>query len=347
MNGSTKNEMRSAAYITNIAYYLPEQVVECEQNRLSRKTGILRRHVAAKGETAADLAVKAAEKVFLQGVDKATVDFVLLCTQSPDYLLPTTACLIQDRLGLSRSCGALDFNLGCSGYIYGLSLAKGLVETGQANRVLLLTSETYSKHIHPLDGSVATLFGDAATATIVDKLATSGDQSGMYGFTFGTDGSGGNDLIVPVGGSRNPYDSTVVEEIVDKYGNFRTNRNLYMNGSAISEFALEVVPSIIDNILEKTFLHRKDISYFVFHQANKFILDYLQQKCGLQEFPFWNNVSEYANTVSNSVPIALSDILASHSDISLRKFMLVGFGVGLSWAGCMVDLRHCNRFEDR
>ena len=345
MNSGTKNESIASAYITNIAYYLPEQIIECEQNRLSKKTGILRRHVAAKGETAADLAVKAAEKIFLQGVDRATIDFVLLCTQSPDYILPTTACLIQDRLGLPRSCGALDFNLGCSGYIYGLSLAKGLVETGQAKRVLLLTSETYSKHLHPQDGSVATLFGDAATATLVDKLAADNDQYGMYGFSFGTDGSGGNDLIVPVGGSRNPYDTTAVEDIVDKYGNFRTNRNLYMNGSAISEFALEIVPSIIKNVLEKSCLHRKDVSYFVFHQANKFILDYLQQKCNLQDFPFWNNVAEYANTVSNSVPIALNDILSINSDISLRRFMLVGFGVGLSWAGCIVDLRHCKAFR--
>ena len=125
---------------------------------------------------------------------------------------------------------------------------------------------------------------------------------------------------------------------------FRSNRNLYMNGSAISEFALEVVPSIVENVLKKTCLHRKDVSYFVFHQANKFILDYLQQKCGLQDYSFWNNVSEYANTVSNSVPIALSEILASHSDISLQKFMLVGFGVGLSWAGCIVDLGHCKSF---
>lgn len=344
MNSDTKNETRAAAYITSIAYYLPEQIIECEQNRLSKKTGILRRHVAAKGETAADLAVKAAEKFFRHGVDRASVDFVLLCTQSPDYILPTTACLIQDRLGLPRSCGALDFNLGCSGYIYGLSLAKGLVETGQAKRVLLLTSETYSKYLHPQDGSVATLFGDAATATLIDALDADNDQYGMYGFSFGTDGSGGNDLVVPVGGSRNPYDSTVVEEVVDKYGNFRTNRNLYMNGSAISEFALDVVPSIVENVLKKTFLHRKDVNYFVFHQANKFILDYLQQKCDLHDYPFWNNVSEYANTVSNSVPIALSDILASHSDISLQKFMLVGFGVGLSWAGCMVDLCHCKSF---
>jgi 3-oxoacyl-[acyl-carrier-protein] synthase-3 len=345
MNGDGDTGMHSAAYITNIAYYLPELVVECEVNRLTRKTGIRRRHVVTMGETAADLAVKAAEKIFLQGIDRATVDFVLLCTQSPDYFLPTTACLIQDRLGLSRSCGALDFNLGCSGYIYGLSLAKGLVETGQAKRVLLLTSETYSKYLHPQDGSVATLFGDAATATLIDKFDADKDQYGMYGFSFGTDGSGGNNLIVPVGGARHPYDSTAVENVVDKYGNFRTNRNIYMNGSAISEFALDVVPSILEDVLDKTCLHRKDVNYFVFHQANKFILEYLQQKCGLQDCFFWNNVSEYANTVSNSVPIALCDILFSHSDISFRKFMLVGFGVGLSWAGCMVDLHHCKAFR--
>ena len=136
------------AYITNIAYILPKKVEDSPVNRLTKKTGIFHRHIAAEDETAADLACQAAEKLFAQGAERTKVDYLLLCTQSPDYILPTTACILQKRLGLSVHCGALDFNLGCSGYVYGLGLAKGLIESGQAEHILLMTAETYNKYIN-------------------------------------------------------------------------------------------------------------------------------------------------------------------------------------------------------
>ena len=182
------------AYITHLAYELPAKRVENPSGRLRKKTKIMARHIAAPDETAADLAVRAAEKLFTAGVDRSQVDFILLCTQSPDYYLPTTACILQERLGLRKSCGALDFNLGCSGYIYGLGLAKGLVETGQARCVLLLTAETYSKYINPQDGATLPLFGDGAAATLVEAVDT--DVPGIDGLTYGTDGSGADQLIV-------------------------------------------------------------------------------------------------------------------------------------------------------
>lgn len=323
------------AFIKAITYYLPEKVEENQNERLRLKTGIEYRHVAVDNETASDMAVKAAERLFEQ-VSREDIDYMLFCSQSPDYYLPTTACIIQDRLGLSKNCGALDYNHGCTGYIYGLGLAKGLIESGQAKNILLLTAETYSKYINPEDHAVLPLFGDAATATLI-----SGEGcvlEGLYGFKYGTDGSGYNNLIVPIGGARQPYQTTEVENIIDKYENKRTNRNLFMDGGAIMDFALDVVPPSINEILSANHLDRNDIDYYVFHQANHFMLKSLQKICKLKNLPYWNDVKKYGNTVSNSIPIALVDMVKTTSPAELKRVMLMGFGVGLSWGGCIVDL---------
>ena len=323
------------AYIKSITYYLPEQIEENKNQRLRQKTGIERRHVSKKGETASDMAVHAAEKLFIS-VPRNSIDFILFCTQSPDYPLPTTACVLQDRLGLAKHCGALDFNHGCSGYIYGLGLAKGLIESGQAKNVLFLTAETYSKYIHPKDGAVLPLFGDAATATLVTAEDTV--KNGIYGVEYGTDGTGFQNLIVPVGGMRHPYQETEITTSTDRYGNTRTNCNLFMNGGAIMDFALDVIPGTLDHILSQNSLKRQDIDYYVFHQANHFMLKSLQKICKLEKLPYWNDVTEYGNTVSNSIPIALVDMMQNSDSDSLKRVMLMGFGVGLSWGGCIVDL---------
>ena len=324
------------AYIKNIVYVLPEKVSENPKNRLTKKTGIFSRHICADDEVASDLAQRAAEKLFTMGVGKDDIDYLLLCTQSPDYYLPTTACILQDKLGLSNDCGAVDINLGCSGYIYGLSLAKGLIESGQCKKVLFLTAETYSKYINKKDNTVLPLFGDAATATLIEAVDT--DEPGLDGFVLGTNGSGYQNLIVQVGGMRQRMQDTELVEETDEYGNFRTNRDLYMHGSAISDFALEVVPKTIDKILAKTDMTKEQVDYFVFHQANKFMLKFLQMKCDLMGYPYWNDVENYGNTVSSSIPIALVDMMEANKDKDIRKVMSIGFGVGLSWGGCMIDL---------
>lgn len=327
------------AYIKNIAYYLPEKIEENPPGRLRKKTGIECRHVCAEGEIASDLAIKAAEKLFAKGVTKTDIEMLLYCTQSPDYVLPTTACILQDKLGLPRHCGALDFNLGCSGYIYGLSLAKGLIESEQVRNVLLITSETYSKYINPKDHSTKPLFGDGATATFIEAVDT--DAPGLDGFVLGTDGSGYQNLIVPAGGMVKPYKSASLEEEEDVFGNRRSEFDLHMNGSAISDFALEVVPETLASILAKTGKTVDDIGYFVFHQANKFMLGYLQEKCGLVGYPYWNDVKEYGNTVSSSAPIALCDMLAKDRPAN-STVLSIGFGVGLSWGGCLIDASYAN-----
>lgn len=324
------------AYITGIAYALPEHVEDNEKNRLTRKTGIQRRHIAGKNEIASDFAVKAADNLFAQGLNKEVIDMLLYCTQSPDYPLPTTACILQARIGLSKHCGALDYNLGCSGYIYGLSLAKGLIESGQVKNVLLITSETYSKYIDPRDNSTKPLFGDGATATLIEGIEMT-EEPGLDGFVFGTDGNGYKNLIVPVGGMVYPAVTTPKMDEEDDYGNIRTNWNLFMDGSAISDFALDVVPETMSRVLEKTHKTKENIGYYIFHQANKFMLDYLQMKCELMDYPYWNDVKEYGNTVSSSIPLALYDMLHTATPKN-PTVMAIGFGVGLSWGGCLIDV---------
>ncbi len=330
------------AFIKAVASYLPKKVEVNEPTRITKKIGIFSRHVVEGDECASDLAYQAAEKMFLENsIDRSRIDFVILCTQSPDFLLPTTACILQNRLGLSRQCGAFDFNLGCSGYVYGLSIAKGLIETGQATNVLLLAAETYSKYVHPDDNTVRPIFGDAGTATLISAENT--EVEGLYAFQFGTDGDGAKHLIVPAGASRQPAVLTPVIEKVDKYSNRRTNYHLYMNGSAIIDFAEAIVPETVNQILAKANINKEQVDYFVFHQANKFVLKHLQQKCGLQGAPFWNDVETVGNTVSCTIPLAISTLMQEKDPSKLAVVMLLGFGVGFSWAGCLVDLSHVSR----
>ena len=324
------------AFIKKISYYIPNNIIENTNRRLAKKTGIYRRHICSAEETASDMAVVAANRLFNSEIERREVEFVILCTQSADYYLPTTACILQERLGLNENCGAYDFNLGCSGYIYGLSMAKGLIETGQVKNVLLLTAETYSKYINKDDNSVLPLFGDAAAATFIEGEDVKNE--GLGGFVFGTRGSLYDKLIVPCGGARNRYTETPEEQHIDDFGNKRTNRNLFMDGAAISDFALDVVPATMDKILANSNMQKSDIDFFVFHQANKFMLDYLRIRCDLMDYPYWNDVNEYGNTVSCSIPIALLDMWNRNNYV--KKVMSIGFGVGLSWAGCIIDLSY-------
>lgn len=300
------------AYIKGIAYYLPEKVVTNEElvkqfpewtvEKISKKVGISERHVSTEDEKAGDMAVKAAEKLFAEkGIDRSVVDFVLLCTQSPDYPLPSTSCIIQNKLGLSIKCGAFDFNLGCSGYEYGLAVAKGLIVGGIAKNVLLLTAETYTKYIHPEDKGNRTIFGDGATATLVAEsgFAEIGD------FCLGTDGSGAEQLIV------------------------KNGCHLYMDVKAIFDFASDVVPPLIDETLQKNGLSMDDVNLFVFHQANKYMINYIRKLMEIDKEKFYIYMENVGNTVSSTIPIALCE--AEKEGKLKGNIVLAGFGVGLSY----------------
>lgn len=328
------------ATIAAIEYYLPPAVSDTAQlaaefpewsvQKIEDKTGVKQRHIATGEECSSDLAVSAARQLFDSGVvTPAEIDYVLLCTQSPDYFLPTTACLVQDRLGIPATAGALDFNLGCSGYIYGLGLAQGLIETGQASNILLLTAETYSKFLHPKDRSVRTIFGDAAAATLVRAVDRCDPALGPY--VYGTNGAGGPHLIVPTGGMREPRTADSATEQTDDSGNVRSRDNLFMSGADVFTFTLEVVPATVAKILERSGLAPDDIDLYVFHQANKYMLEHLRKKIKLPAEKFWVSMSHCGNTVSSTIPIALKDAVAAGKLQPGATVMLVGFGVGLSW----------------
>jgi 3-oxoacyl-[acyl-carrier-protein] synthase-3 len=331
------------ARIEAIASYVPDGVLDnaalaalypdWPAQKILEKTGISQRRIAAPDETSADLAFAAAQKLLAQGVDPASIDYLLFCTQTPDYVLPTTACVLQHRLGLRTTIGALDFNLGCSGFVYGLSLAKGLVETGQARRVLLLTADTYSKLIHPGDKSVRTLFGDGAAATLVGACDAAEPQIGP--FVFGTDGAGAQNLIVPAGGFRTPADTHTAVEETDVFGNVRSPEHLYMDGPAIMAFTLRAVPAAIARLAEATGTTLDQYDVVAFHQANGFMLERLRAKLGIDPAKFAIRLEACGNTVSSTIPIALEPLIGAPER---RRALLVGFGVGYSWAACQAVL---------
>ncbi len=331
--------MKKYACIKGIATYLPPQVAsnDGEDPRFIKKLGIQERHLAGKEESAGDLAYEAAENLFRRyDIRREEIDFLLLCVQHPDHQMPTTACELQARLGLPNSCGALDYNLGCSGYSYGLALAKGLMEAGMAERVLLLTTSVYLKYINKEDHACYPLFGDGATATYL--AMEEGEAPFLHSFVFGTDGSRYDKIIIPAGGSRNmPRETPEVFE-TDERGNTRSNYEVAMDGTAITYFTLREVPPMVEQVLAKAGITREDLDYCVFHQANKFMLEYVRKKCGLTEVPFHNNIEKIGNTVAGTIPFGLEEVLAEHDAGTLRRVLLAGFGVGLSWGGCIADL---------
>ena len=320
------------AKIKQVEYYLPERILTNEElekaypewsaTKLEKKVGIKQRHIAGPNETSLDLATKAAIKV-LEKEDKDLIDFVLFCTQSPDYLLPTSACLLQSRLGLKTSIGALDFNLGCSGYVYGLALAKGLINAKLCKNVLLVTGETYSKFIAEDDISNRSIFGDAGTATIVAY-----SEEDMLGeFIFGTDGNGAENLIVNGISARNFY--TLKE--VDR-------PTLFMNGPEIFNFTIETIPPLVQKVINKNKLQLSEIDYFILHQANKYILEFLISEIGLDKSKCHIDMLDYGNTVSNTIPIALKDAFDQRTIQEGDKVLLAGFGVGYSWGSTIITI---------
>ncbi len=336
------------ASIAAIEYYLPDRALstvelsaqfpEWSVAKIDEKTGIHERHVAAAEECASDLAVAAARRLFDSDVCAPSgIDYILLCTQSPDYFLPTTACLVQERLGIPTTSGALDFNLGCSGFIYGLGLAEGLVATGQARKVLLLTAETYSKFLHPRDRSVRTIFGDAAAATLLSAVDAPRPLLGP--FIYGTDGKGAVNLIVPSGGMRRPRTSETALEAEDESGNVRSADHLFMDGAEIFNFTLTAVPKSVNALLDKAGLSLDAVDLFVFHQANRYMLEHLRKRMKIPVEKFQVSMAHCGNTVSSTIPIALKHALAEGRLREGSVVMLVGFGVGYSWGATLLRWR--------
>lgn len=330
--------------IKHISYSVPKQTFsnsdyfevfpETQSNPNLDKIGIENRHIAVK-ELASDLAVDAANKLFIEhNVNPSEIDFVIFCAQEFDFYTPTTACVIQNRLNIPTHAGALDINLGCSGFVYCVGVAKGLIEAMGVKNVLLLTSSTLTKKIHALDKSSRYVFGDGAAATLISKS----NLDGIGPFLMGTEGKEHEKIIVTDGGARNPITTTSSNLITDDYGNSHSNETFFMNGASIFVFALKTVPKLVFDLLEKSQLEKEEIDLFVFHQANEFLLRTLQRKLNIPDEKFFIYMKEVGNTVSSTIPIAMYHAIKSEKVKSGQKVMIVAFGVGLSWAGTIITV---------
>lgn len=326
------------AFIQGISYHLPdtiltnkeivEQFPEWTEEKIVSKIGIKERRVAGEKDTAADMAVMAAEKLFTEySIDRSSIDYLIFCTQSADYILPTTACIIQDRLGLSTSIGAIDVNQGCSGWIYSLSLAKGLLLGEMANKILLVTSETYSKYLHPRDKGNRTIFGDGAAATLIGKegIAEIGN------FSFGTDGKGANNLIVKTGGARHRLPLNDLKS--DDFGNPKSSDYLYMNGSEIFNYTLDVIPLLASNTVQKNKMSMDDIDLHVYHQPNQYISSFQRKKLKIPQDKYYCYFENVGNTVSSTIPIAIKEAIKDGSIKDGYKVLSIAQGLGYSWGG--------------
>jgi 3-oxoacyl-[acyl-carrier-protein] synthase-3 len=323
------------ASIGPIAVHLPEKIetnadLQAEYPRwnmdlIAQKTGILQRHVAAPNECSSDLGVAAAERLFEEyDIDRSSIDFLMLCTQTPDYALPTTACLIQDRLGIPTSVGAFDFNLGCSGFVYGLSMAEGLIRSGSAKRILFITAETYTKLIDPADRSLRTIFGDAAAATLIETS----DVPSLTGFRFGTDGSGGDTLLAARCGFRPD------EDAIRPRHKKRWKSDLYMDGPSLINFTVGKVPDLVDQILAAAGTTMEASGTLLFHQATRKMLEQLIQVLNIAPERLPIRLDRVGNTVSSTLPILIDQLRRDGELSAEQQHLMVGFGVGWSWAGC-------------
>jgi 3-oxoacyl-[acyl-carrier-protein] synthase-3 len=307
--------------------------VEAMQKVLSG-AGIRNRRIAPQGVCGSDLAYNATIRLFEKyQIDPRSIDLLIFCTQSPDYWMPTTACVLHDRLHLNNECAAFDINLGCSQYIYALSIAHSMLLSGCASRALVLTGDTMTHTVHPKDRSVVPLMGDAGSATLLGE-ANAGE--GFLGFELGTDGSGYKHLMIPAGGARQPWTTETAIESTDAEGNVRTPRNLYMNGVGIFHFAISTVPKVVRSVLAKNSLSMADVDLFLFHQANKYMIDYLLKKLKVPAEKTHFYIEDVGNTSGSTIPILLADALRAGKVKPGAKVLAIGFGVGLSWAATVI-----------
>ena len=318
--------------ISKISYHLPETIESIHElqednpdwdiSKILDKTGIVNRHIASVDETAVDLAFKAGTKLLNDSIDRGQIDLLILVTQSPDYALPTSACILQDKLGLTKTCMALDINLGCSGFVYAASIAGGLIETGVAKMGIILCADTYSKYISSDDRTCRPIFSDGAAAVLIE----SSEADDIGPFEFGTDGSGYDRLIVRNSGARR------VSEVPG-----HPNGTIDMHGSSVFLFTMNVVPKCIGNLLARASVTLEDIDLIVFHQASKLVINNLTHRLSLDSKKVFTNYDLIGNTVSATIPIALKDAVSQGRLKYGDRVMIVGFGVGLSWGATLLN----------
>ena len=341
MAGSIINGVR----IAGISAAVPagSQIVEpvacttaAELEKIIEKTGVKRRHIAQADTCTSDLCAAAAQQLLAKlGWEPESVDLLIFVSQTPDHLLPATSCVLHGKLGLAKSCAAFDISLGCSGYVYGLNVAAGLLAAGAYRRALLLVGDTISKVVSTEDRSVAYVFGDAGSATTLERA----DTAGAMAFELGTDGTGIDHLKIPAGGFRcrsGPHTRLLKEQ---EAGNRRSDEHLFMNGAEIFNFTIREVPPLIKALIARAGWSADSIECWVMHQANRFMLEYLGRRMKLPVDKTVIALENYGNTSCASIPLALADRFGGEKPMGSGRCVLAGFGVGFSWAGVALDLR--------
>lgn len=324
-----KNKILNRKYTNHFSQEVVNEIVD--------KTGVEERRFALKHQTASDLCFAAANQLFKDNeIDKSEIDILLFISQTPDYRMPATGITLQNRLGLPKTTAAFDISLGCSGFIYGLSVAFAYANMPGVRKVLLLDGETRSKAYHPKDRKTAFIFGDAAVAAIIEKQT----HLGMSYFSLNSDGSKSDLIKIDAGGYRNPSSvETVKEKVVDHNGNIRTDEHGYMNGADVFNFVLREIPKDIKNILKFSNSKIEDFDYVICHQANKFMNDYLVKKLKIDKAKVPTTIEKYGNTSSVSIPITIVDQLKNKLG-GKNKILLSGFGVGMSWATAALNTQN-------
>ena len=322
--------------VDSITIYFPEETLDnkklsnlfnVDDKKILKATGIKNRYISSKEETASDMAYQVVEKFFNRySINRAIIDCLIFCSECYDYIAPTSSCILQDRLKLNNNTACLDLPYGCSGYIYGLAMAKSFVNTGIAKNILFVTADTSTKTISPSDLELRSIFSDAASVTLINQenYKTIGE------FIFGTDGAGWNSIYIDRSGFRNPTDRSFLES-----GGL-ANGKMVMNGLDIFNFGLRVVPQLVSDTLEKNKLKFEDIDLFIFHQPSLFLLKTLRKKLNIPENKFFVNIEAHGNTVSTSIPLALKEAREQGKLNTGMTILLVGFGIGFSWAGSII-----------
>ncbi len=341
--------MTTKAYINHLTYYLPEKVMDNAELMKDfegllnegdfEKVGIKKRYIVDEGTTGSDLAFNAAERLFEEThFDRNQIDALIYCSVHQDHVTPATSCILHGRLNLNEDVATYDITHGCSGYIYGLSLAKSLIESLGMKNILFLTGSALTKYIHKKDKASRMVFGDGASATIISASNTPNETKGIGQFILRTDGKGADKIIIKDGGERNKITPASLIEKTDEYNNTHTDASFYMNGTGILLFTLKKVPDLIEDTLKKNELTKNDIDLYILHQANVFIIEQVRKKMKIEAEKFFYSIENCGNTVNSTVAIALCEAIKAGKAKKGDKILIAGFGVGLSWGATVISL---------
>jgi 3-oxoacyl-[acyl-carrier-protein] synthase-3 len=327
--------------ILAIEYYLPEKILtnfeleelhpDWDMGKIFTKTGVKSRHIASETETALDISIKATEKLLNKNyIEKDKIDGIVFCTQSQDYLMPSNSFLIHKHFKFKSNVWTFDINLACSGFIYGLSIIRGMIETGMGKNVLFITSDTYSKYINNNDRSTKVLFGDGGAATLIGES----NESMLVDVILESSGNNFDSFYIPAGACRMPKSEiTKITENIN--GNIRSPENIHMNGFSVWEFISKTVPNQICLLLERNNLSIQQIDFFAFHQASRMTLNSLVKTLRIKQ-PIFSNLELKGNLVSSSLPILIKDAIDANKIKRGDLILLSGFGVGLSWGSFLI-----------